>query len=238
MSFQTKLFSIKIPIRNRVIIFLLFLIPFQNWLFCQELPLGYINYFSHNCNNETLFNFLLPEYEQDWLIVKQDGQNVLQIKPSNDTLSKSYMVSRAVLNNIILGDYILEFDVKTAIPENSDTAGSCFLGPVKAKDIYYSLIFSKDTLRFSSIKNDSVQSCTSKSYTSLKASWNKVRIERNILSRSLHVTINNNQQNRLSFSDRDLVMGYIGFGTQHSTTYLRNIRLWAPTAITEHTFQW
>ena len=238
MRFLLLLFSIKFPLRYRAIITFLIILPFQNCLICQELPLGYISYFSHNCSNETLFNFLLPEYEQDWSIVQKEGQIVLQVKPSDDTLSKSFPVSRGVINNMILGDYILEFDVKTSIPIDSDTAGFCFLGPVKSSDLYYSLVFSKDTLRFFSMKNDSIQYCSNTSYTSLKASWNKIHIERDILSRSLHITINNDTQNSISFSDRNLVMGFIGFGSHHSIAYLRNIRLWAPTAIKEHTFQW
>ena len=206
--------------------------------FSQELPIGYISYFSHNCNNETLFNFLLPENESEWMIVKEEGQNYLRIKSTNDTASQPFPECRSALNNMILGDFILEFDVKTVPLPDSDTAGFCFLGPIKTGSIYYSMIFSKDTILFFTINHDTIQSCTKKSTSLLNTKWNRIRIQRDILTRTIHIIINDEIQSKVSFSDRILVMGYIGFGSHRSTSYIRNIRLWAPTAIEEKSFQW
>lgn len=223
----------------RVFLLVSYILVIKSNLFSQELPLGYISYFAHSCNNETLFASLLPEFEQDYMIVKEEGQNLLRIKSTDDTiLSKSFPRSRSVIDNLILGDYILEFEVRIVFMDDYDTAGFCFLGPVKSRENYYSLIFSKDTLKFFAVSFDSIQAYKSKVSTSLNPLWNKIRIERDILTRTLHITINNDTQNIISFSDRTLVMGYIGFGSHQSVSYVRNIRLWAPTAIVENSFQW
>jgi hypothetical protein len=139
---------------------------------------------------------------------------------------------------MILGDYILEFDVKSIPLPDSDTAGFCFLGPIKTGSIYYTMIFSKDTIGFFTVCSDTIQSSIKKSIVSMNTSWNSIRIERDILSRTIHVTINKDVQNKVTFSDRKLVMGYLGFGSHQSISYVRNIRLWAPTAIEENSFQW
>lgn len=238
MEILVRIKSIRQLSTKRISLIILVILVIQSSSFCQDLPIGYINYFSHNCHNETLFNFLLPEHKEAWMIIKEEGLNVLRIKSSEDSLVNSFPKSRGVLNNLILGDYILEFEIKTDLMPNKDTAGFCFLGPVKSKEIYYSLLFSKDTLSFISLRSDSIYTSIKKSIPPLKSSWNKIRIERDILSRTIYIMLNNDKQNIVSFSDRNLVMGFIGFGSHSTTSYLRNIRLWAPTAIEDNEFQW
>lgn len=238
MEFLLRIKSIRQLSTKKISLIMLFILVIQFSPFCQELPIGYINYFAHNCHDETLFNFLLPEHIEAWMIVKEEGNSVLRIKSAEDSLVNSFPKSRCVLNNLILGDYILEFDIKTNLLPGSDTTGFCFLGPIKSKEIYYSLLFSKDTIRFISVHNDSILTQINTSIPSMKSSWNKIRIERDILHRTIHITLNNDKQHIVSFSDRNLVMGYIGFGSHLTTSYLRNIRLWAPTAIEENDFQW
>jgi hypothetical protein len=238
MKFQVKMRISKLLTNKSPMRVLLLALLVQPGVFSQELPLGYISYFSDNCSNESLFNFLIPEKESEWVIVKEEGQNFLRIKPANDSTSQSFPECRSVLNNMILGDYILEFDVKFVHNPDSDTAGFCFLGPMKDKGMYYSMIFSMDTVDFYSVYNDSIQSSIKKSIASMKTSWNSIRIERDILSRTIHIIINKDLLHKVSFSNRSLVMGYIGFGTHNTTSYIKNIRLWAPTAIEQNSFQW
>jgi hypothetical protein len=172
------------------------------------------------------------------MIIREKGNNFLRIKSSDDSLVNSFPRSRGVLNKLILGDYILEFEFRNTRLTDSIIGGFCFLGPIKSKDFFYTVMFSNDTIRFLTIMNDSIHACVKKTTMSLNSSWNKVRIERNILTRTLSFIINGDKQNVINFSDRNLVMGYVGFGTQLTTSYIRNIRLWAPTAIDEDEFQW
>ena len=204
----------------------------------QNLPLGYISYFSHDCDNATLFNFLRPEHEAEWMIIQDAHKNILRIKPSEDSINSTIPGSRGILDNMILGDYILEFEMKSVATGSADTAGFCFIGPARSREIYYSFLFSKDTVYFFSVQNDSILCRNSLALKISDNLWNKIRVERNILTRTLHITLNGESANSISFSDRALVMGYIGFGSHRTTSFLRNIRLYAPTVIQENPFYW
>jgi hypothetical protein len=67
----------------------------------------------------------------------------------------------------------------------------------------------------------------------INSDWNRVRIQRNILNRDMNITMNGDTKNSISFTDRELVMGFVGFGTHETNSCLRNIKIWAPTAFSD-----
>ncbi len=226
-----QLFSIKI------IIFLLILCQPNSIILSQELPLGYISYYSDKCNNKSFFRSWDTDKPENWNIVSLKNGPALR-STYEDSLVISYVPgTRGILSNLIFGDFILEFEFKTPYKQTSDSSGFYFLGPVKTSQNYYAVAFTADSLMFYFIKDSITNKIASKPVLLNEDAWNKVRIRRDILTRKLHITINNNS-GEVTFTDRKLVMGYIGFGTHDATSYLKNINVWAPTSIIDTTFHW
>lgn len=228
--------ALKLPIK--VFIFTLIIVQSNSTIFSQELPLGYISYFSHKCNSKSLFKSWNSHYPAQWQISSFESKYVLEAIPDDSTLLSYVPESRAILSNLIFGDYILEFEFKSIEVTSSDSSGFYFLGPVKTSHNYYAFAFASDTLRFLFVDDSVAKEIDSKPVLLKEDEWNKIRIRRDILSRKLIFTINNNFSDQIGFSDRNLVMGYIGFGTQDANSYLKNINVWAPTAITDTSFIW
>jgi len=65
--------------------------------------------------------------------------------------------------------------------------------------------------------------------------WHKVRIERNIVERTIEVYIDNNTQPVLRTKDYELVMGCVGYGSVSNPCRIDDIKIWAPTVIPEKT---
>jgi len=218
-----------------LVLFLLGQVHFD--LRSQDLPLGYISYFSDKCNSPGFLKSWNTDRQENWDIIKLKEGNVLRGK-SSDSLVFSYVPeTRGILSNLIFGDFILEFEFKLSSQQHSDSSGFYFLGPIKSSQDYYALAFTHDSLRFYFIDDSVTKKIAVKPVELNEGGWNKVRIRRDILSRRLNITINNNPE-EIAFSDRKLVMGYIGFGTHDVSSYLKNINVWAPTSIVDTTFFW
>jgi hypothetical protein len=223
--------------RLKIIIFCFFLVHQNSIILSQELPLGYISYFSDKCHNNNFFKSWNTDKPENWNIISQKNGPVLR-GISEDSLLICYVPgTRGILSNLIFGDFILEFEFKTAAKQKSDSSGFFFLGPVKTSYDYYAIAFSADSLIFYFVEDSITNKIAVKPALLNKGEWNKVRIKRNILNRELRIKINKNSED-ITFTDRKLVMGYIGFGTHDATSYLKNINVWAPTSIIDTTFHW
>lgn len=202
----------------------------------QELPLGYREYFRHNCSDAGLFNDLNTEDSLSWLIVREDPVNCLRIKPQ-DTLRSSFPESRAILDQRIWGDYIIRFEFRQVLQESADSAGFVFISLARDADTFYGISFSHDSVRFCYIDGAQPKWIKGAHLPGLQEDWNTVIIRRDILTRSFTITCNG-AEGQVVFTDRELVMGYLGFGSHLSVSYLRNLVVWAPTVIDEHSFDW
>jgi len=223
--------------RIKIIIFLFFLCQHNSIILSQELPLGYISYFSDKCNSKNFFKSWDTDKPENWNIVNLKNGPVLRGIPE-DSLEISYVPgTRGILSNLIFGDFILEFEFKQSAKQKSDSSGFYFLGPMKTSQDYYAVAFTADSLMFYFIEDSITNKIAVKPVLLNEGEWNKVRITRDILARNLHITINKNS-GEVTFTDRKLVMGYIGFGTHDATSYLKNINVWAPTSIIDTTFHW
>lgn len=206
-------------------------------IFSQELPLGYISYFSDNCTNKSFLKVWDTDNPENWNIVNLKNGPVLR-GIQEDSLIFSYVPgTRGILSELIFGDFILEFEFKTSIKQPSNSSGFYFLGPVKTSQNYYAVTFAMDSLMFYLIEDSITTKIAAKPAQLNTGEWNKVKIKRDILTRKIHITINNMPQD-IIFTDRKLVMGYIGFGTHDATSFLKNINVWAPTSIIDTSFHW
>jgi hypothetical protein len=210
---------------------------FQTEALTQNLPLGYIEQYNQKCNSESFFKTFLPEIPQNWKIINDKGSKVLAIS-AIDSFNNNFLPgTRGIINNMILGDFIIEFEFRNKLNVKNNE-GFCFLGPVKSHESYYSFTFSSDSVFFVFVNRGKNQLIDKQPSAKFTVEWIKIRIERNILMRNITILINGNKTKILTFNDKNLVMGYIGFGSTYTVNNLRNIKVWAPTTITDSTFVW
>jgi hypothetical protein len=141
----------------------------------------------------------------------------------------------------MFGDFIMEVDFLSAGIEN-DSSDICIFIGLRDSLKYYYVSISSDTSVYMHdifIVNNSPQVSIStnidKGVKWDNKKWNRARIERNILTRTIAVYINNISNPLLEAKDQTLVMGYIGFGTFSGSVMIDNIKIYAPTAIPEET---
>jgi len=138
---------------------------------------------------------------------------------------------------MIFGEYIIEFEIKTETLKDNDPYIT-FLSPIKSFNTFYAFLLSKDSVVFYLMDKGNLKKLDKKDGGNLKSGWNKIMIQRDILTRNTTITFNNLQSSKLVFNDWKLVMGYIGFASGKSNISIRNINIWAPTSITDNTFKW
>jgi hypothetical protein len=59
--------------------------------------------------------------------------------------------------------------------------------------------------------------------------WHKIRIERNIVKRTIRVFMDNNADPVIFARDYEIVMGSVGFGSISGTLRIDNIKIWSQT---------
>jgi hypothetical protein len=204
--------------------------------FTQNLPVGYINYYSQKTNRAQLIN-TIQTCSPDLWNVNHDNAGFVLYPLSPDSLSSGiFELNMGVIRNMVFGEYIMEFEFNTTSVQNADSSGFCFLGPVKSPDTYYVFVFENNRVTFYYINKGIRQKIESKSLVPLKKTWNSIRVIRDILNRSITFTLNGDPLQQVTFKHPGLVMGFIGFGTINAQNSIRNINVWAPTVITDSTF--
>jgi hypothetical protein len=209
--------------------YILFIFNFS--IQAQALPVGFIEQYTNPCNNESLFNTFIRSDSGLWKI---NSDASLKIIPTNETATHS---SIGVLDKMIFGEYIMEFDFQID-NTSGDSSSFSFLGNIKSKDSYYIYSFSADSIKFYLMYKGNKSLLDKEPIKKLKPGWNKAHIEWDILSRNATIVVNNNQANKLTFNDNKLVMGYLGFSNGNFATCIKNIKIWAPTCITDKSFIW
>jgi hypothetical protein len=229
--------SLKSALNKSILIyFTLFLFNIINLskISAQKLPIGYIEQFSNICNNASLFNSFSTNRPAEW---KTDKDNFLSVLPcSNDSCIFNFS-SMCVLDSMIFGEYIIEFEIKIETLEGNDPYIT-FLSSIKSFNTLYAFLISKDSVVFYLVNKGNLKKLDIKDGGYLKIGWNKIMIQRDILTRNTSITFNNLQSSKLVFNDWKLVMGYLGFASGKSNISIRNINIWAPTSITDNSFKW
>jgi hypothetical protein len=200
----------------------------------QKLPVGYIEQFSHPCNNTSLFDSFITNHSSSW---KTDKEAFLKVLPCPDDSCILNFSSMCVLDSMIFGEYIIEFEMKNITLTDNDPY-IAFMSPIKSSNSFNAFLFSKDSVAFYLMDKGTLKKLDKKGGINWKAGWNKIRIQRDILTRNTTFTFNNLQSSKLVFNDHKLVMGFLGFSSGKSTISIRNINIWAPTSITDSSFRW
>jgi len=223
--------------------FLLFIVTgiflFQVPAFTQVLPEGYILQYGQSFNNNKgLSDFRFTDPIQ-WKIMKLQKNYYLNFTPTgnSDSLALSLPSNRTILKDRIFGDFILEADVMTR-PGDQGSPEVCLMMGVKDSTRYYLILLSTDPANdlqgIYLVKNNVRTKLTRNSgfVPSLALnSWQKIRIERDIIRRTIRVFSGNMQLPVLEVKDFELVIGSVGFGSLYSPLSLDNLSIWAPTMI-------
>jgi hypothetical protein len=202
-------------------------------LHSQQLPIGYIPYYSQRGNNPDLIKSLVINQPNGFEAGKDKSSIMLSPFHEGSAGISLPPICRGIIADKIFGEFIIEFEYKLKAGVISNLSGFYFLAPVKSNTTYYAIAFSDDSLSFLFFNEGKVVTMNSASGCKMNTGWNKVRIERDILTRSLLVIMNGDTNHRITFTDRNLVMGFVGFGTQGISSFLKNINIWAPTAFTD-----
>jgi hypothetical protein len=206
----------------------------------QTVPDGYIVQYGQNFSSgkgNQDFSLSLPSV---CTITRLQGNYCLQFTPQTSSGLQPFSLpqNRAIIKNRIFGDFVLEADI---MPDASDVPQEfCFFLGLKDTTRYYFVLLSTDPgvdLTGIYLVKNSV--CTklaaiSSSPFALKPNiWQKIRIERNIVKRTIRVFTGNPVQMVFEVRDYELVMGSLGFGSHYSAARFDNITIWAPTVIVE-----
>lgn len=191
----------------------------------QELPLGYISHFQTD--------FLGTKPDKNILF---SGNLAYKLSKGTITLaekadsSEGFSVGAMLLiDNNIFGDFIATTQFRYGTTEVDSLSGVIFIAGLKDSLNYYFIRMTEKGASFnrvykgveSEIKYDSSLVIRPDKLVTL-------RIIRDIMTRSLTIKYNGV---RVSFSDPNLVMGYIGVGTSGYELKINNIKVWAPTSI-------
>ncbi len=205
-------------------------------MYAQDLPVGYISYYSQKANNERFLDTITTCTPQYWKINANKSFTILHPIETDSLADSTFLINMGIVKNMIFGEYIMEFEYRINNLPNTDSSGFCLLGPVKSAATYYLFIFGTDTVVFYYINKGIPEEIGCHELNPLNNQWNKMRVTRDILNRSIAITLNRDADQQVIFYDPRLVMGFVGFGTLLVQSSIRNINIWAPTVIIENTF--
>jgi hypothetical protein len=202
--------------------------------FSQKIPEGYIlQYQQLFNNNKSLSDFQLKP-PASWGIFNIDGNSYLQCA---HTSPFTIPANNAIISNKIFGDFILEADLMP-VPDSSGYRESClFLGMRDSTRYYYIRLASQSDPGNHGIylvRNSLVTRLTGISEQPMKwkeNKWHKIRLERDIVKRTIVIYVDDMKHPALQIKDYELIMGMVGIGTSFSSGRFDNIRIWAPTVI-------
>lgn len=201
----------------------------------QNLPEGYILQFEEPCNREGFLKTFVTNNSHEWKIEKNLIVLPIHEQTSDSIDTDQQSQSLGVINNLILGEFIMNFEF---LPKYKGSNDFYFIGPVKSPDNMYSFRFTGDSVQFTYLLNGESMATEKKAFSIKNGAWNKISVKRDMLKRSLTFTNNVNPNVIAEFSHPGLVMGYIGFGSDSSLYEIKNIKIWGPTSIRDKEFCW
>lgn len=190
----------------------------------QNLPVGYINYFESDFSTITLNKDLTFSPSASFKI--ENG--ILTIKENPDSVSSFVPPAAMFIDNNIFGDFISE--IVLVSNANSDSlSGTFFIFGLRNKDNYYFIQLNSAGASFNKMYKGKISEILHDSSFVMPLGKNvKIRVERNILERSITLKIHSKEA---KFTDPNLVMGYFGIGTSRSKLAIDKINIWAPASL-------
>lgn len=204
----------------------------------QELPLGYILQYSQDFSGKNSiadFNFSNPD---SWKIVRQKNNSCLEFsEKSKYIVPVGFPNVIGLLKGKMYGDFILEADIMQS-GGDSNQGNTCIIVGLKDSTHYYYIhLTSKAHENCNNVflVNDTIRTKTgikiSEGINWVDDKWNKIRVERDILKKTITVYINDMSNPVMVAKDRTLIMGYLGFGSIDTPGKIDNIKIWAPTFV-------
>jgi hypothetical protein len=208
----------------------------------QKVPEGYILQYQQNfSNSKSLLDFRFSNPDIWGIFNRKDNLYLQSNGNTKDTNKAGPAGNIAVLNKMIFGDFILEADVMPS----ADSGGFmevCFVLALRDQNHYYYIQVANrsdsNNHGIFVVKNSNAGKLTpdhQQPVNWVENKWYKIRIERNIVERTIEVFVNNLTKPVLQTKDFEFVMGYIGFGSCSNICRFDNIKIWAPTALLQDT---
>ncbi len=206
----------------------------------QKFPGGYILQYQQTFNDtKSLADFRVGNPEL-WGIHKTGSNFYLQFEgPAGSGVRTSLPQNLAILNKRIFGDFVLEADVMPRL-DTLDFGEICLFLGIRDQNRYYCIQLASrcDSLTHGiyMVKDSIMKKLTPSDVlpvTWKKDKWLKVRLERDIVKRTILVYAGDMDKPLLQAKDFELIMGSIGFGSFAGAGQIDNIRIWAPTVISE-----
>jgi hypothetical protein len=224
----------------KILCFTLLTLFLCDFAIAQKLPEGYILQYKQDFNNGKSLSDFTFDHPSHWGIFSGNSNYFLQCMGMPDSLSRSDLPSNiALLSNRVFGDFILEADVMPLVDSTGFGEICLFLGVKDNMKFYFVQLANKsDSARHGIflVKNSLPKKLTEispEAITWKEKKWHHVRLEREIVSRTITVFLDNMIQPVFHVKDYELVMGMVGIGSFGSPCRLDNIRIWSQTVITE-----
>jgi hypothetical protein len=206
-------------------------------LFSQQVPEGYLLQYQQNFNGSKVLADFRTENADKWGIFKNGPNFYLECAAADSAGTLPSNI--AVLGNRVFGDFIMEAEIMAGL----DTAGTgdvCLFLGMRYPSKYYVIQLSNidDSLHngiflLRNGRYGKLEANAAKPISWDKNKWHKIRLERNIISRTIRIYVDNMTAPYLLTKDYNLIMGSIGFGSFSGMARFDNIKIWAPTMLTE-----
>ncbi len=203
----------------------------------QELPLGYIIQYNQDFSKKSALNDFNVSCPGSWQVTGENKNYFLEFSgQSTYTPSVRSPKNIGVLSKYMFGDFILEADFQPAGPGNDQLDLCIFFGLRDSLHFYYVHLLSNpvDSQNIFIVNNADKTGIATKTDAGIKLSgnkWHKLRVERNIVTKTITVFVNNMSNPLMTAKDKTLIMGYTAFGSFEGCGRIDNINIYAPTAI-------
>jgi len=220
--------------------FALLIIFFHEPTIAQKLPEGHILQYQQSFNHGNSLSDFMFDIPASWGIFSASGNYYLQCTGANNSVyATSLPANIAVISDKIFGDFVLEANVMPEADTNGFRETCLFLGMKDKNRYYYVQLASQCDSAHHGIylvKNSVPSRLTGISEKAISwkdNKWHKLRLERNIVKRTILVFVDDMIHPVMQIKDYELVMGMVGLGSFTSPCRFDNIKIWAPTVISE-----
>lgn len=203
----------------------------------SQIPEGYLLQYQQNFSAAKSLSDFNVENPDQWGVFKNSNNFFLQCSAPDSVMSLPSNV--AILSNRIFGDFIMEADIMPGNDTDAVHEICLFLGMKYPLKYYYVQLSSvSDSLQngIFLLKNQKLIRLTGDSTNPVtwnKSKWHKIRLERNIVRRTIRVFLEDMTVPLMEVKDYELIMGSVGFGSFSGSARFDNIKIWAPTVLTE-----
>jgi hypothetical protein len=206
----------------------------------QQLPDGYILQYQQGFNGSKSLSDFRFNNPASWGIFGASGNYYLQCTGVADPALRTTLPANiAILKNKIFGDFILEADVMPGTDTDGFREACLFLG-LKDQSRYYYIqlanLCDSNSHGIYLVKDAIVTRLTGIAEQPVnwgKNKWHKLRLERNIVKRTILIFVDDMTHPVLQTKDYELVIGMVGIGSYSNPVRFDNIKIWAPTVISE-----